>query len=416
MIDQRETTILRDLAQRVAEVAATEANAVKTDNWTRMNGLDGSVRPQVLVHLWPLAWDEVKPDTDLQCASRLGQRYERDLRRTIWTAEHLATDNVVEPIIHYPLAYNLDPYDGLHVEKQYAEGHGDGAAEFVPVIVEKSDIDKLREPVLWVDHERNARNREQALEIYSPFLTPLKHPVYFAAKVADEFSWYRGIENTYIDMAMDPGWVHEALQRIADNFRQRFQLLEDAGLWGVPAKGHPLGSAGLRLAPDMPDWRTADDPTTFAPRLGESWGFTCAEVFNCVSPAMHDEFGFEYDRQLMGMFKYISVGCCETLDRKARLIRSLPNARKISVSEWCDVAEAAENIGPDYVYSYRAAGVPFMQNPWNRDAVRAEIGAVLDATRGCPVEIVLNIGGTMGEGDPARKLIEWCELVKGMVE
>jgi hypothetical protein len=415
MIDRQETTVLRDLAQRVAELAATDSNSRTIDDWTRLNGLDGSVRPQVLVHLWPLAWDEVLPDSGLQCTSRLGQRYERDLRRTIWTAENLDCDNVAEPVIHYPLAFNLDPYGGLHVEKRYVDGHDDGAAEFIPIIVEKSDIDKLGDPTLTVDHEQIARNREQAQEIFSPFLTPVKQPYYFAAKVADEFSWYRGLENTYMDMITDPDWVHEALQRIADNFRQRFHLLEEAGLWGVPAKSNPLGSAGLRFAPDMTDWRTAADPTTFAPTLAESWGFTCAEVFNCVSPTMHDEFGFEYDRQLMSMFKYINVGCCETLDRKAQLIRSLPNARKISVSEWCDVAAAAESIGPDYVYSYRAAGVPFMQNPWNKGAVREEISAVLDATRGCPVEIVLNIGGTMGEGDPAQKLVEWCELVRELL-
>ncbi|MBT7163364.1 MAG: hypothetical protein HN904_11330, partial [Victivallales bacterium] len=63
MIDRQETTVLRDLAQRVAELAATDSNSRTIDDWTRLNGLDGSVRPQVLVHLWPLAWDEVLPDS-----------------------------------------------------------------------------------------------------------------------------------------------------------------------------------------------------------------------------------------------------------------------------------------------------------------------------------------------------------------
>jgi hypothetical protein len=206
--------------------------------------------------------------------------------------------------------------------------------------------------------------------------------------------------------------VHEALQRITANFRQRFQLLEDAGLWGVAHKSEPLGSAGLRFAPDLPDWRTAEDPGRFAPRLAESWGFTCAEVFTCVSPAMHDEFGFEYDRQLMGLFKYVNVGCCERLDQKVEWIRSVPNVRKVSVSEWCDLAAAAEKIGTEFVYSYRAAGVHFIREPWDRDGARREICAVLNAARGCSVEIVLNIGGTLGKGDPGRKLIEWCEMVR----
>ena len=49
--------------------------------------------------------------------------------RRIWTAENLDSDNVVEPVISYPLALKLDTYGGLHVERRYAEGHGEGAAE-----------------------------------------------------------------------------------------------------------------------------------------------------------------------------------------------------------------------------------------------------------------------------------------------
>ena len=415
MIDKRETNILQDLAKRVAEFAAEESNQTKIDNWSRMNALDVSAPPQILVHLWPLAWEEVLSDSVLQCEDKLAQRYERDLRRRIWTIENLDTDNVVEPVIAYPLAMKMDPYGGLQPDRRYVEGHGDGAAEFVPVIIEKSDIDKLCDPVLEVNHDAIARNREQAIEVFSPILTPVKQPHSFAAKVTDEFSWLRGLENTYTDVMMDPEWTHEALQRIADNFRQRFDLLEEAGVYGVPCKSDALGSAGLRFAPDIPDWRTADDPTTWTPKQSESWGFACSEVFNCVSPAMHDEFAFEYDRQLMGRFKHINVGCCETLDRKVEQIRSLPNARKVSISEWCDVRVGAENLGTDYVYSYRAAGVHFVSDEWNREAARKEITEVLETTRGLPTEIVLNIGGTLGK-DPARKLIEWCELVRELQE
>ena len=408
-------TTLRDLGKRLAELAAEESNQQKIQNWTRLNALDRDVPPQVLGHLWPLAWDEVLPDSQLECTAPMAQRYERELRRTIWTAENLDSDNVVEPVIAYPVAFRLDNYGGLEVERRYADGHGDGAAEFVPVIVEKSDIEKLGDPVLEVDHDTIARNREQASEVFSPYLTAVKQPYSFAAKVTDEFSWLRGLANTYTDIMEDPQWVHEALERIAANFRKRFQLMEDAGIWGVPHKSDPLGSAGLRFAADLPDWRTADDPTTFAPKLSESWGFTCAEIFTCVSPAMHDEFGFEYDRQLMGQFRYINVGCCETLDKKVQQARSLPNVRKVSVSEWCDVAEAAENMGPDFVYSYRAAGLHFAQEPWNRDAAKEEISAVLEAARGCPVEIVLNIGGTLGKGDAGRELVEWCQMVRELL-
>jgi hypothetical protein len=418
MIPQQDVTVLRDLGKRIAELAAEESNQEKIRNWTRMNDLDTSVKPQVLTHLWPLAWNEILPDSEMVCTDERARRYERYMRERIWMTENLEDDGVIEPIIYWWRSAWIDPYEGLVVEKRWADGDTDhsGAAEFIPVIVEKTDIEKIGDPVLHVDEEADARAGEEAHELFDGILTVVRQPYYFAAKVADEFSWLRGLENTYMDIIEDPDWAHEALQRIADNFVKRFKLMEQAGVWGVPVKSDPLGSAGLRFVSGVPDWSTADDPATFAPKLAESWGFTCAEVYNCVSPVMHDEFGFEYDRQMMSMFKCINVGCCETLDTKVKQVRSLPNARKISVSEWCDVGLAAQELGADYVYSYRAAGVPFIQDPWDVQNVRDEIGKVLEVTKGMPVEIVLNIGGTLGEGDPAQKLIEWTRTVRDLIQ
>jgi len=79
MISQQETMILRDLAQRTAKLAAKEKNKQNIRNWTRLNSLDRDVQPQVLVHLWPLAWEEVLPDSEMQCTSHRALRYEREL-------------------------------------------------------------------------------------------------------------------------------------------------------------------------------------------------------------------------------------------------------------------------------------------------------------------------------------------------
>lgn len=61
-----------------------------------------------------------------------------------------------------------------------------------------------------------------------------------AAKIADEFSWFRGMENTYMDMYDEPEWMHAALRKITDNFKARFRMLEDAGIWGTLDNSEPL--------------------------------------------------------------------------------------------------------------------------------------------------------------------------------
>jgi hypothetical protein len=130
MPNQQEIAILRDMAKHIAELAAEERNQESVHNWTRLNALHGDVQPQVLVHLWALAWEEVLPDSELKCTSPMARRYERELRRAIWTAETLDSDNVVEPVVTYPLALRLHDYSGLdgglYTQRRYAEGHGDG--------------------------------------------------------------------------------------------------------------------------------------------------------------------------------------------------------------------------------------------------------------------------------------------------
>ena len=105
---------LRDLARRVAELAADEHNREKAALWSRLTDLDTSVRPMLLTHLWPLAWSQVLPDeTTLVCVHPDAQRYERDLRQRLWMAEALTHDWVIEPVARYPHCVSITRFGFL---------------------------------------------------------------------------------------------------------------------------------------------------------------------------------------------------------------------------------------------------------------------------------------------------------------
>ena len=148
---QSDVRVLRDLARCVGEIASTEPNRQRTANWNRLNALDVDVPPQVLVHLWPLAWKEALPESQLRCTGERARAYERDLRQRIWSAENLLDDGVTEAVVHRAPTAWLEPYEGLAVRKRWADEPEMGAAAFVPVIVEKRDIEKLGAPVLHHD-------------------------------------------------------------------------------------------------------------------------------------------------------------------------------------------------------------------------------------------------------------------------
>jgi hypothetical protein len=396
-IPRVEIDILQSLARQLAELAAQPSNHNKAQLWSQLTSLDTSVRPMLLTHLWPLAWSQALPDeSNLLCQHETARRYERDLRQRIWTVTNLQDDTVIEPVIRYPHCVTIQPYGGLTVEKIYAnEDHTQtGAAIFLPEIHKKSDIEKLGDPIVRVDTALREAYRLEAESIFGGILDVIPEGIYFAAKVIDEWVELRGMGPVYYDVVDDPAWMHEALQIVTDNFHSRFLQCEELGVWGPWDAADPLGSTGLRFNPEVPNYPEVQARGRLM--LNESWAFTCAEAFTKVSPHMHDQFAFAYDRQLMPLFRYANIGCCEVLSDRIDYIRSIPNARRITVSEWADLEKAALAMGTDYVYGYKPSGVPFISEPWDSEMVRKEISTVLERSQGCVVEIILNIGGTLG--------------------
>jgi len=418
MISQHDVIRLRDLAKQVAQIAATPANLEKKQGWYDINDLKQGAKPRFITHLWQISTPEIFPAAVYQCESEEARAYELDLMQRIYFATVLNDDNVVEPVIYYHPVYELTPFPRLSFEQHKNDEGSQGSYEMVPTIVEYDDGEKLKDdPILNYDRTASEAKLAQAKEIFEPILTVVQAPVQFAAKVVDEFSWLRGMEQSYIDMMDDPEWMRECLQSITDNFNKRYDLLEQSGLWGTHDLSTPLGSAGLRYISGMKNWSDEADPAHPTGKTSDGWGFTCAELLTVCGSEQHNEFSFEYDKQVMSRFKYINVGCCEVLDKKIPLIAQLKNTRKVSVSEWCNPLLAAEQIGKKYVYSYRAAGVPFVGDPWNMASSEKEIRSVLEATKknDCALEIVLNIGGTFGVGDARKKNLEWTELTRRLI-
>ena len=68
---------------------------------------------------------------------------------------------------------------------------------------------------------------------------------------------------------------------------------------------------------------------------------------------MFDEFMLQYQIPIVEKFGLVSYGCCEDLTDKIDVVRQIPNLRRIAVSPMADVAKCAEEIGGDYILSYR---------------------------------------------------------------
>ena len=100
---KNDAEIIRDLAARVAEIAALPVQEEKRRLWRKLNALKPE-RPMVMID--QVCWNEmnVGDELTLRCADPECRGYEETLRRTLFQWKHFPVDMVVEPFVRVPKA------------------------------------------------------------------------------------------------------------------------------------------------------------------------------------------------------------------------------------------------------------------------------------------------------------------------
>ena len=144
------------------------------------------------------------------------------------------------------------------------------------------------------------------------------------------------------------------------------------------------------------------------------WGYMAAQEFTVVSAAMHDEFLLQYQLPILKAFGLVSYGCCEDLTRKIDMLRQIPNLRRIAVTPSANVARCAEQIGPDYVFSYRPNPVDMVCYGFDSERIGSILRQDLRACKHCHVDITLKDVETV-QGDPER-VRNWVALTRQIID
>jgi hypothetical protein len=166
----------------------------------------------------------------------------------------------------------------------------------------------------------------------------------------------------------------------------------------------------------MPYATELADPAANANGVKRSqlWAYMAAQEFTSVSPEMHDEFMLQYQLPILKKFGLVAYGCCEDLTRKIDILRQIPNLRRIGVAPAANVAKCAEQIGRDYVFSYRPNPVDMVSYGFSPERIRTILTKDLDACKGCHMDITLKDVETV-EGDPER-VRNWVRLTRQITE
>ncbi len=386
--------VLRDLAKQVADIAAKPVQNERRDLWRRHNSLKRT-RPLVLSLAMPF-WGEVMPEEQLRCQDAFFRAHERSLWQKIFQ-DRIGDDLVIEPWINVRAVYFHPASDAVRwgPEIRFSERtEKRGSFAFRPCIVEEEDFSTLVFPRHAIDEkataERLARMQDAIGDLVTVNLDRGPFWRHWYADLSTDIARLLGLEQFMLYMLDRPAWLHKVLAFMRDGVLAAHEQAEKAGDWRL---AHHENQA-VPYAEELADPTAGGQPVN----RSELWVFCASQETTCVSPAMFDEFMLQYQQPIIERFALSAYGCCEDLTRKIPLLKRIKNLRRISVTPWADLGKCVEQIGTDYVISWRPNPSEVICTGLNRQRVERITRDALDRARGCHIDITIKDHETLPDG------------------
>ena len=404
MLNPSDVTVIRDLAKRVAAIAALPVQEEKRRLWRRLNARTPD-RPMVMID--QVCWNEmdIGDELTLCCTDPECRGYEGYLRRTLFQWTHFPVDMVVEPFIRVPKAI-INSGFGVRVQEAVAVTDPTNSVvghQFSNQFQTEADLQKIQTPRISHDAAETARRLTVAHELFDGLLEVRAWGADPYLSLWDPISTWMGVENALYTLIDRPEYMHRLVDRVTDGYLSMLTQLEEQGLLcGPQSLIHCTGAYTDELP--APGYNPAK------PRLKDLWMFGLAQMFSTVSPQMFREFEVVYASQICARFGLVYYGCCDPLDQKMREVRLIPHVRKISMSPWVDEERGAAEIGHDYVYSRKPNPALLAPDTFNPERVRQDLLATRRACErhGCPLEYILKDISTV-RYQPER-LFQWADI------
>ena len=374
--------------------------------WTRHNSLE-RVRPMILV--FPEgAWEELLPQSSLTCEGEVARAMEWSLRTRIYTYEHFDDDTVCEGrwIVRRRISDSGWGMEASQTDSPMARG----SWAFDPVIRGWDDLEKLQMPKVTVDDDGSARDLEVAHELFGDILQIVQKGIaHVSFHMMNLYTKLRGLEQVMVDMIEQPEMVHAAMSLLTEGNRRLIEQYQTMNLLSLNNDETYCSTGGNGYTRDLP--APHFDPSQVRPC--DMWASAESQEFAVVSPLMHEEFAWQYERTLLEPFGLTGYGCCDPLHDKLHLVFSLPSMRRISVAPSADVVKTAEGIGNRAIFSWKPQP-SHLVGGFHAAFVEDYIRHTLEVTRGCVIEMVLKDTHTC-EQKPER-FTEWTRVAKRLAE
>jgi len=404
-INDRET--LRSLATKYMSYALSDKNNEKRNLWRALNHLQMQ-KPMITIEQMP--WHELNTDGFLTCTveDSYFRGIEWELRSQIYKWEHLPADMVLNPYITLPRPIHNTGFD-MTTRNVEPERPGIQIHLFEDQLDEMEAVEKIKTPKLTLDYDRQAALLSAAEDIFAGIAPVRLGGIMLHSGLWDQITFWKGVENCYIDLIDRPELIHAILRRYTDAFLAQLEQINALGVYDITSN---MCHCSYTFTDSLPT--AACDPEH--PTSHDGWTFSMAQLFTSVSPAINEEFEVPYMTEIFSHFGAIYYGCCERLDDRLDIIDRMPNIRKISCSPWSDREHFAAVLPKKYIMSAKPNPSYLAQTAFDEDVIRADLRRTIRAAKenGLCLEFLLKDITTVC-GDPKR-LWRWSEIAREETE
>ncbi len=396
--DERE--VLRQLAERVAALAALPIMSEKRALWLRHNRLE-KTRPVIFCDP-ENGWNEIITERQLQCRTKIARRWEMNLRKEIFWGEEMGDDRPVEAVFNVPYTCSADDWGGdIHYHR--AEQLGSFVWDS-PIKDYVTDLKRIHPLTFEIDWKVSRDCRDLAQEIFGGLLdVRLKGTWWWSLGVTYPAILLRGLENLFTDFYEHPDELKELLRIISKGFMRKLDFLEANHLLSLNNDGTYVGSGGYGYTDELP--RPDCNGTV---RCDDMWGFTESQETVGVSPAMYEEFIFPCEKPIMDRFGLTCYGCCEPIHTRWQVVKRHHNLRRVSCSAWAKLEQMAEQLGASFILSLKPPPAALAVERPDWEAIRSYLRrAVAIAGGGC-LEIIMKDNHTLA--NRPENALEWVRI------
>lgn len=402
---KKDLEILREWAKKYANVAYSLENKKKAELFKDVNDLK-MTRPVVLIDELP--YNELKDEMLVsECADPVLRQYESYFRDMLYRKENFGCDIYLPP---YASVHRHITKTSIGVEVQ-DETVGDGnivSHQYSDQFEEDEDLNKLKFQTVIYNEKTTLAEFDRVSEAIGDIL-PAKLSIYTSSHHTpwDDIASWRGVENLLIDLALRPEFSHKLVERLTDIYLDVVRQYEELNLFEA---NNPYIHSTTALTNHF-DEKGIDYNNV---KAKDVWGRGAAQIFAEVSSTMHEEFDIDYMKRAMEPFGLVYYGCCEPLDKKIDIVEKIPNLRKISITPWANIDNAAEIIGSKYVIAAKP-NPAFVARDNMLETAKEEMIRIVEACKrnNCSCDIVLKDISTIGGN--IDNLKNWAKMAMDVV-